>query len=137
MKINLFLSGLYRVNYDERNWGLIISYLLNENFAEISPINRVQIIDDLLDLARSGEISYERALDATSYLNREKHFLPWKAALSNFDFISRMFRSTDGNRTLKVRHILVAFISYGLLVAKRTENVPNWFCPSYELDVNT
>ncbi|KAK6617703.1 hypothetical protein RUM44_005291 [Polyplax serrata] len=106
--MNLDVSGLYRVNYDERNWALLAAYLINEDYSDISVLNRVQIIDDLLDLARSGDIPYERALEATGYLRRETHFLPWKAALSNFDFITRMFRSKDNNKNWKkfVRHLV-------------------------------
>lgn len=100
--MNLEAAGLYRVNYDYRNWELIIGYLLSENYSDISIINRVQILDDLLDFARAGVITYSKALDATRYLQKEKHFLPWKAALSNFEYISRMFRSTDNNKTFKV-----------------------------------
>lgn len=93
---------MYRVNYDERNWELLIDFLLSENYSKISVINRVQIMDDLLDFARAGELSYATAFEATHYLKKERNYLPWKAALSNFDYISRMFRSTDSNRLFKV-----------------------------------
>ncbi|KAL0271368.1 UNVERIFIED_CONTAM: hypothetical protein PYX00_008477 [Menopon gallinae] len=106
--MNVEASGLYRVNYDERNWELLIDFLLSENYSKISVINRVQIMDDLLDFARAGELSYTTAFEAAHYLKKEKNYLPWKAALSNFDYISRMFRSTDSNKLFKkfVRSLL-------------------------------
>ena len=49
---------------------------------KIHVINRAQIIDDAINLARSGLLSYEIALGVTSYLNKEVEYIPWAAALS-------------------------------------------------------
>jgi len=98
-----YFSGMYRVNYDYDNWAMLVDELLSENYTRIPVINRVQIIDDLLDFARAGEISYQQALDATTYLRQEFHYLPWKAAFTSFEFLSRMLRSTEASRVFKVR----------------------------------
>ena len=50
---NLQQPGYYKVNYDDHNWNLLIQQLLKDHRA-IAPINRAQIIDDALDLARAG-----------------------------------------------------------------------------------
>lgn len=50
---NLQQTGYYRVNYDDHNWNLLIQQLLNDHSA-IATVNRAQIIDDALDLARAG-----------------------------------------------------------------------------------
>ena len=55
---------------------------LNEDHMKIHVINRAQIIDDAINLARSGLLSYEIALGVTSYLNKEVEYIPWAAALS-------------------------------------------------------
>ena len=47
---------------------------------KIHVINRAQIIDDAINLARSGLLSYEIALGVTSYLNKEVEYIPWAAA---------------------------------------------------------
>ena len=78
---NIKETGYYRVNYDEKNWKLIIKQL-NEDHMKIDVINRAQIIDDAINLARSGLLSYEIALGVTSYLSKEVEYIPWAAALS-------------------------------------------------------
>ena len=50
---NVQQTGYYRVNYDDRNWEAIIDQLLQNHLA-IPTINRAQIIDDSLSLARAG-----------------------------------------------------------------------------------
>lgn len=51
---NLQETGYYRVNYDDDNWKLLILQL-NTNHEAIHVINRAQIIDDALNLARAGK----------------------------------------------------------------------------------
>ena len=70
-----------RVNYDEKNWKMIIKQL-NDDHMKIHVVNRAQIIDDAINLARSGLLSYEIALGVTSYLNNEVEYIPCAAALS-------------------------------------------------------
>ncbi|XP_042901838.1 aminopeptidase N [Parasteatoda tepidariorum] len=86
---NIQEVGYYRVNYDDHNWKLLIKQFL-ENHEVIHPVNRAQIIDDSLDLARAGHIDYHLALNMTLYLKEEDDYLPWKAALYGFSFIDSM-----------------------------------------------
>nr|XP_027218922.1 aminopeptidase N-like [Penaeus vannamei] len=48
---NLQQTGYYRVNYDDRNWGLLIQQLKDDHKV-IHVINRAQIIDDAMNLGR-------------------------------------------------------------------------------------
>merc|ERR1719266_2949051 len=91
---NIQETGYFRVNYDEKNWKLIIKQL-NEDHMKIHVINRAQIIDDAINLARSGLLSYEIALGVTSYLNKEVEYIPWAAALSGMGYISQMLKRTS------------------------------------------
>jgi len=91
---NIQETGYYRVNYDEKNWKMIIKQL-NEDHMKIHVINRAQIIDDAINLARSGLLSYEIALGVTSYLNKEVEYIPWAAALSGMGYISQMLKRTS------------------------------------------
>lgn len=84
-------TGFYRINYDQRNWNLLIKILNDQTrFQEIHPINRAQIIDDAMNLALSGRLDYKTALDITSYLSHEKSYVPWKAGLVALGYIDTM-----------------------------------------------
>ena len=86
-----FAAGYYRVNYDDQNWRLIIQQLKNDH-TKIHVINRAQIIDDVLNIARAGLLKYEVALEVTSYLKNEKDYLPWAAALSGIEYLDEMLK---------------------------------------------
>ncbi|GIZ03224.1 thyrotropin-releasing hormone-degrading ectoenzyme [Caerostris extrusa] len=70
---NVQQVGYYRVNYDQDNWNLILEQLI-ENHTVINVINRAQIINDLLNLARSDEAEYALALNMTKYLFLEEEY---------------------------------------------------------------
>ncbi|KAH0552187.1 hypothetical protein KQX54_006650, partial [Cotesia glomerata] len=96
--INVNQLGFYRVNYDTNNWKYLIDALiLEDNFGGIPEINRAQIIDDLLILARAGYVEYEIALRATTYLIKEKNHLPWRSFLNSVQFLIERF---DGNQKI-------------------------------------
>ncbi|KAM7359628.1 suppressor of ER stress-induced death isoform 1-T6 [Cochliomyia hominivorax] len=91
---NIQQSGYYRINYDLTNWQAITEHLMEpQKFREIAPSNRAQLIDDVMNLARGGYLSYEVALNLTRYLVNEDDHAPWKAAVNAFQFIDSMFVS--------------------------------------------
>ncbi|XP_055679682.1 aminopeptidase N-like isoform X1 [Lutzomyia longipalpis] len=93
--INVQQSGYYRVNYDEENWRAIVTYLNDPmKFREIAPSNRAQLIDDALNLARGGYLSYVTALEVTRYLHHETDYVPWKTAINGLTFIESMLQKT-------------------------------------------
>ncbi|XP_015604737.1 aminopeptidase Ey [Cephus cinctus] len=93
---NVQETGYYRVNYDKTNWQLIIKQLNNVMFRDIGTINRAQLIDDALNLARAGRLDYTTALDVTSYLAHETEYLPWKAALTAMGYLDNMLIKFPG-----------------------------------------
>ncbi|XP_023288739.1 aminopeptidase N [Orussus abietinus] len=99
---NVQETGYYRVNYDQMNWQLIIKQLNNENFKSISTINRAQLIDDALNLARAGRLDYATALDVTSYLAHETEYLPWKAAFTAMSYLDNMLIKAQGYDKFRV-----------------------------------
>jgi len=56
--INVQETGYYRVNYDESNWNDIIE-VLNQDHKQIHELNRAQLIDDSMNLARAKQVTYE------------------------------------------------------------------------------
>jgi len=97
-----YITGYYRVNYDRANWQMIIKQLNKENFKDISTINRAQLIDDALNLARAGKLDYTIAFDVTSYLAHEIEYLPWKAAFNAMDYLNDMLIKTQGYDKFRV-----------------------------------
>jgi len=100
---NVQQTGYYRVNYDLENWMAITEHLMDvDNFEDIAPANRAQLIDDVMNLARGSYLSYETAMNLTRYLGHELGHVPWKAAISNFIFIDSMFVNSGDYDLLKV-----------------------------------
>ncbi|XP_030371519.1 aminopeptidase N-like [Scaptodrosophila lebanonensis] len=91
---NTQVTSLYKVNYDEQNWKLLIETLTNGEFERIHVINRAQLINDALYLAWTGEQDYEIAMRLIEYLQREREYLPWKSAFENLKRVGRIVRQT-------------------------------------------
>lgn len=88
------LATLYKVNYDAQNWKLLIETLTKGDFESIHVLNRAQLVDDILYFAWTGSQDYEIALSLIGYLQREREFLPWKAAFDNLKLVGRIVRQT-------------------------------------------
>ncbi|KRT82230.1 Peptidase, partial [Oryctes borbonicus] len=103
--VNLLETGYYRVNYDDELWDALKEALLSDNFGDIPVINRAQIVDDILNLARADKINYTRALDVTTFLENEQSYYPWYAAFNAFAFLRRRIGTSDIGDMLQT-HIL-------------------------------
>ena len=81
--------------------------VLNEDHTQIHVINRAQLIDDALNLARAGLLDYQIALGVTSYLEKETEYIPWKAALSGMGYIKNMLKRSPafGDYKVSKRHL--------------------------------
>ena len=55
---------------------------LKADHRAIHVVNRAQIMDDALNLAKSGLLDYKTALSVTEYLRNEEEYIPWASALS-------------------------------------------------------
>ena len=105
---NIQLAGLYKVQYDRRNYKLIVKALNSDNFKSIHTINRAQLIDDAMDLAWTGEQDYGVAFAMINYLKQEDEYIPWRAALDNMRRILRLLIRSPLFGVMKayVQHIL-------------------------------
>uniref|UniRef100_T1IX44 Aminopeptidase n=1 Tax=Strigamia maritima TaxID=126957 RepID=T1IX44_STRMM len=91
---NVQQTGYYRVNYQNENW-VMLTKQLAENHTVIHVLNRAQLIDDVFNLARAGELDYEIALNLSRYLIRENELVPWEAASKCLSYIDAMLSRTD------------------------------------------
>jgi len=58
-------------------------------------VNRAQIIDDAINLAKSGHLDYQTALSVTGYLSKEVEYVPWVSALNGLSYINTMLKRTS------------------------------------------
>lgn len=86
------MSGIYKVNYDDKNWHLITEALNSDDLEKIPVLNRVQLLTDAADLGFIGSLKYEVFFDILSYLKHESEYLPWKFALGKIDSINNHLR---------------------------------------------
>lgn len=88
--------------YDEANYQLLIDYLRSEAYSGIHPLNRAQLLDDSLNLARAGLLSYSTALEITTYLAKESDFIPWISYFRALTFLNTRFSGTEDFEIFKV-----------------------------------
>ncbi|KAG5684937.1 hypothetical protein PVAND_014145 [Polypedilum vanderplanki] len=94
--LNVQQTGFYRVNYEDENWNKIKSVLHSDDRDKIHVLNRAQIVDDLFNLARGGDVEYKQAIDIIRYLKNETHYIPWLAAINQgLTFLSQRVKSED------------------------------------------
>lgn len=100
---NTQVAHYYRVNYDQKNWKLITNYLNDPlKFSDIPPVNRAQLINDAMNLARADILDYTIALDVTKYLRHEPDYVPWKTAISDLFYIDSMLLRSPDYHLMKV-----------------------------------
>lgn len=102
--LNVQRSGYYRVNYDTDSWYRLANILHSNKFTEIDDVNRAQIVEDILNLARANYVTYTLALNATEYLVQEENYLPWKGFFNEIFYLSQRFEGHEINN-LFGRHI--------------------------------
>lgn len=103
MIFNTQVAHYYRVNYDLENWKLITQFLNDaKKYSEIAVVNRAQLIDDAMNLARADFLDYTVALDVTKYLKHEREYVPWKTAISNLFYIDSMLTRLPDYHLMKV-----------------------------------
>ncbi|XP_052863251.1 aminopeptidase N-like [Anopheles cruzii] len=91
---NLQQTGYYRVNYDRRNWDLLVDALL-ANHVAIHRLNRAQLLDDAFQLARADLLDMGVVLRMMRYLRRERDYAPWLAADKALRYLYEKLRGTD------------------------------------------
>ncbi|CAF4906905.1 unnamed protein product [Rotaria sp. Silwood1] len=81
---NPYYLSIYRVKYDQENFLRILNQL-QTNHTHIPNINRGALIDDTFALSRAFLTNVTDAYRLISYLENERDFVPWTAALSVMD----------------------------------------------------
>lgn len=79
---------------------------LRSDYQQISLINRAQLLDDSLNIARTNALPYAIPLALTQYLTEEQDYIPWKSALNGLSYLDLMYIRTTGYGEFKVRLIV-------------------------------
>ncbi|KAH0549493.1 hypothetical protein KQX54_009743 [Cotesia glomerata] len=103
----------------DKNWNLILDYLKTSNYHKIHPINRAQIIDDVLTFAEFGYVNHSLVFELTEYLQQETHRIPLAKFLDYFFNIhdSRLLKISDYHKEFE-KHCL----------SREKKKIENIFC---------
>jgi len=97
--LNPQVATIFRVNYDEHNWRLIIESLRNDpNSGGIHKLNKAQLLDDLMALAAVRLHKYDKAFDLLEYLKKEQDFLPWQRAIGILNRLGALLNVAEANK---------------------------------------
>ncbi|XP_034984412.2 thyrotropin-releasing hormone-degrading ectoenzyme [Zootoca vivipara] len=122
---NINQTGYFRVNYDIRNWRLLIDQMMR-NHKVISVSNRAGLIDDAFNLARAGYLPQNIPLEIIRYLSKEKEFLPWHAASRALYPLDKLLDRTE-NYNIFNEYILRQVASMYLKLGWPTNNLDKSF----------
>lgn len=89
-KFNSRQTGYYRVQYTDDQWKHFATKLKDNVDFIPEAIDRSNLLDDAVNLARSQKIKYDLALSMTEYMQAETMYFPWRTAYSAFTYINSM-----------------------------------------------
>lgn len=101
--------GYYRVNYDISNWNALTNVLNSENFNDIHVLNRVQIIDDAVNLASGGYLDFQILYNILGYLEHETEYTPWFVADRFISTLYTTFGTKNEYLNTLLHHLSTAF----------------------------
>uniref|UniRef100_A0A1A9WGS8 Aminopeptidase n=1 Tax=Glossina brevipalpis TaxID=37001 RepID=A0A1A9WGS8_9MUSC len=82
--------GPFPVNYDSKNWNLLLSFLLKEDGrSRIPAYTRAKLIHDAWNLAYAGELSFVTVFNMTLFMKYERTLIVWTPVLTFIDHIGR------------------------------------------------
>lgn len=90
--MSIVYLGFYRVNYDEKNWKLLLIQLIT-NHDRIHFINRAQILDDVHHLSKASVLPYDYYISLLEYLLMEDHITPWNTAINGLSSVMDNIRN--------------------------------------------
>uniref|UniRef100_A0A1I8N3A4 Aminopeptidase n=1 Tax=Musca domestica TaxID=7370 RepID=A0A1I8N3A4_MUSDO len=86
--LNKQSTGFYRINYDDKNWKLIVEGLHDKPY-KVHPLNRAQLMHDAYRFSISNRLQHSTLLEMLPYLVEEDQYAPWATAKGIFDTFHR------------------------------------------------
>ncbi|XP_012283052.1 aminopeptidase N [Orussus abietinus] len=118
--------GMFPVNYDPKNWEMLIEYLRGPNRTTIPEITRAKLLHDSWNLAYAGQLSFKIALDMTLFLRQERNHVVWQAAFTMFDHVGRRIERPDVYAKFETYAGSLVKPLYDELGAEARPNDPSW-----------
>ena len=94
--------GYYRVSYDRDVW---LKLLNTTTFSKLSNLNRAQVFNDAMSLARAGLLDYTIALGMINHLAKEEDYIVLTVAKKSLEYLQNML-SKDRRWENLERHLL-------------------------------
>ncbi|NXY39436.1 AMPN Aminopeptidase, partial [Pomatorhinus ruficollis] len=130
--LNLNVTGYFRVNYNQENWDQLLNQL-GTNHTVFPVINRAQIIDDAFNLARAKYVNVTLALNTTRFLDKEREYMPWQAALNNLQYFKQMFDRSEvfGAMSRYIKKQVTPLFSYYQNITNDWKDLPSGLMAQY------
>ncbi|XP_058791423.1 aminopeptidase N-like [Phymastichus coffea] len=93
--LNKQQTGFYRVNYDEKNWQLIINHLDSDQRNDIHVLNRAQLINDALAFVKKDDLTLGTLLNLTFHLTNETDYIAWYPGFKSFSWLRKKLANTN------------------------------------------
>lgn len=110
--VNKQVTGYYRVQYDQHNYDLLIAEVNSENWKNIHVLNRAQLLDDAINLAKARSIDINIAFGFLNSLGRERDlpdaYAPWATAHNALTYLDGYLK---GHKSYNLFQSFVASIS--------------------------
>uniref|UniRef100_A0A182NAG4 Aminopeptidase n=1 Tax=Anopheles dirus TaxID=7168 RepID=A0A182NAG4_9DIPT len=119
--------GPFPVNYDERNWNLLATFLQREESRTLIPVyTRAKLLHDAWNLAYAGDLSFGTAFNMTLFMRYERNHLVWNPVFTLIDHIGRHIDMSAVHKKFEmyVRTLLTPL--YEELVGAQQESEEMW-----------
>ncbi|XP_026481876.1 glutamyl aminopeptidase-like [Ctenocephalides felis] len=94
IKLNNDQIGYYRVNYSEEMWQKL-SNAMKKRIISFSASDRAHLLNDAFSLAEATLLPYSTALEMTTYLANEMHYVPWAVASTEFYSLKKLLFGSE------------------------------------------
>ncbi|KAK9512102.1 hypothetical protein O3M35_000600 [Rhynocoris fuscipes] len=92
--MNVNGSGLYRVNYEDRDW-INLAYAMNEDATVFPSSTRAKLVSDAFAMLYSGHTNFSIVTSFLSYLRKEDSLTPWLTALESLQYLNSLLYKTN------------------------------------------
>ncbi|XP_049880547.1 aminopeptidase N-like [Pectinophora gossypiella] len=92
---NYDMIAPYRINYDKRNWQLLIKTLNSDQYSTIPQLGRVQLLSDAFAFSWTQQLDYSITLQLANYLQREMEYLPLMSGLRGISKLESVLLRTS------------------------------------------